>query len=290
MNAHTCSTLVGTPAFAQPPRALAPAFGQVRRAPSPSAVPSRAFKASPSMPHLTPCSPSLARRPSLAPASSLPPAITAQASTTVASLLQSLPSRVCPSVSFTIGLWSFPSARTRQDLTGDPRSSSLDFGRPPERVDRVIQWVILRFLAHTPSLISGEARWPILLTNCAQVRPDSSPLTSSPACARGSADSDHPRRWPAYRRDPQDRPYTLDHLTGAVSPPVSPYAPFFLHDHCSITEGPQVQFPETLGGFLQSRRLMWIVHRGPVCNSLKNFRQGPQRKTVFHLPISIYPF
>jgi hypothetical protein len=69
MNAHTCSTLVGTPAFAQPPRALAPAFGQVRRAPSPSVVPARAFKASPGVPHLTPCSPSLARRPSLALAS-----------------------------------------------------------------------------------------------------------------------------------------------------------------------------------------------------------------------------
>jgi hypothetical protein len=39
-------TLVGTPAFAQPARALAPASGQVRRAPSPSAVLARAFKPS----------------------------------------------------------------------------------------------------------------------------------------------------------------------------------------------------------------------------------------------------
>jgi hypothetical protein len=38
MNAHTCSTLVGTPAFAQPACALALASGQVRRAPSPSVV------------------------------------------------------------------------------------------------------------------------------------------------------------------------------------------------------------------------------------------------------------
>jgi hypothetical protein len=97
---------------------------------------------------------------------------------------------------------------------------------------------------------------------------------------------DNPRRRPAHRRDPQDLSYTLDHLTGAVSPPVSPFAPFFLSDHCSIRKGPRVRFPETLGGFLQSRRLMWIVHRGPVCNSLKNFRQGPQRKTVFPLSIS----
>jgi hypothetical protein len=87
MNAHTCSTLVGTPAFAQPALALAPAFGQVRRAPSPSALLTRAFKASPGVPHLTPCSPSLARHPSLAPASFSPPAITAQASATAASPL-----------------------------------------------------------------------------------------------------------------------------------------------------------------------------------------------------------
>jgi hypothetical protein len=234
------------------PRALAPAFGQVRRVPSPSAMPTCAFKASPGAPHLTTCSPSLARRPSLAPASSLPPAIPAQASATVASPLQSLPSRTCPLVSFAGGPWSFPSARTRQNFTGDPRSSSPDFGRPPARVDRAIQWVILQFLAHTPSLIFGEAHWPIWLTNRALVRPDSSPPTSSPACARGPADSNHPRLRPAHRRDPQDLPYTLDHFTGAVSPLVSPSAPFFLRGHCSVREGPRVRFPETLGGFPDS--------------------------------------
>jgi hypothetical protein len=100
MNAHTCSTLVGTPAFAQLARALASAFGQVRCAPSPSVVPARAFKAFPGVPHLTPCSPSPARRPSLAPASFLPPAIATRASATVASPLQLLPSHASRSVSF----------------------------------------------------------------------------------------------------------------------------------------------------------------------------------------------
>ena len=38
MNAHTCSTLVDTLAFAQPACALALASGQVRHAPSPSVV------------------------------------------------------------------------------------------------------------------------------------------------------------------------------------------------------------------------------------------------------------
>jgi hypothetical protein len=165
-------------------------------------MPARTYKASLGAPHLTPCSPSLARRPSLAPVSSLPPAIATRASATVASPLRSLPSRASRSVSFANSLWSFPSSWTRQNFTGEPRSSSPDFGRPPTRVDRAIRWVVLQFLAHTPSLIPGEALWPIWLINCALDRSDSSPTTSSPACARGSADSDHPRRRPAHRRDP----------------------------------------------------------------------------------------
>jgi hypothetical protein len=84
---HTCSTLVGSPALAQSARALAPAFGQVRRAPLPSVVPARAYKASPGAPHFTPRSPSPASHPSLASASSYPPATAARASATVASLL-----------------------------------------------------------------------------------------------------------------------------------------------------------------------------------------------------------
>ena len=98
---HTCSTLVGTPELAQPARALAPAFGQVRRARTPSAVPARAYKAFLGTPHLTPCSPLLARCPSLALASSLPPAIATRASATMASPLRSLPSHASRSDSFT---------------------------------------------------------------------------------------------------------------------------------------------------------------------------------------------
>jgi hypothetical protein len=112
------------------PRAL------VRASPRPrSPAP---LKPPPCVPHLTPCSPSLARRPSLAPVSFPPPAITARASATAASSLQPRPSCACPLVSFASGLWSFPSSRTRQNLTGDPRSSSPDFGRLRPRVDRAI--------------------------------------------------------------------------------------------------------------------------------------------------------
>jgi hypothetical protein len=41
---------------------------------------------------------------------------------------------------------------------------------------------------------------------------------------RGPTYSDHPRWRSAHRRDRHDLPYTLDHLTGAISPPVSPSA------------------------------------------------------------------
>jgi hypothetical protein len=108
------------------------------RAP-PSAMLARAYKASPGVPHLTPCSPSPAIRPSLVPVSSFPPAIATRATATVASPLRSLPSRASRSVSFANSRWSFPSSRTRQNFTGKPRSSSPDFGRPPARVDRAIR-------------------------------------------------------------------------------------------------------------------------------------------------------
>jgi hypothetical protein len=100
---HTCSTLVGTPALAQPARALAPAFGQVRRAPLPSVVPARAYKASPGAPHFTPRSLSPASHPSLASASSFPPATAARASATVASPLQPPPSQASASTSSASG-------------------------------------------------------------------------------------------------------------------------------------------------------------------------------------------
>ena len=76
---HTCSTLVGTPELAQPAHALTPASGQVRRAPTPSAVPARAYKASPGAPHFAPHSSSPVGHFPLAPASLIPPAIAARA-------------------------------------------------------------------------------------------------------------------------------------------------------------------------------------------------------------------
>jgi hypothetical protein len=217
---------------------------------SPSAVPAHAYKAFPGAPHLTPCSPSPARRPSLAPTSSLPPAIATRASTTVASPPRSLPSHASRSVRFTNSSWSFPSSRTWQNFTGEPRSSSPDFGRPPARVD----WA---------------------------TRPDSSPPTSSPACARGPADSDHPRRRPAHRRDPQDLPYTLGHLTGAVSPPVSPSSLSSAAGLFNLGEGPRVRFRGTPGGFLNCQWLIWIVIQGLVCKEIWKHPPGTPMQSRF---------
>jgi hypothetical protein len=117
------------------------------------------------------------------------------------------------------------------------------------------------------------------------VRPDSSPPTSSPACVRGPTYSYHHRRWSTPRRDRKRPPDLARPFTGATSPPVSPSALFFRRGHCSIRGGLQVQFGKTLGDFLQSRRLRWIVNRWPVCNTLKTFRQGPSAKPFF-----LYPF
>jgi hypothetical protein len=96
---HTCSTLVGTPELAQPARSLTSASGQVSRAPTPSTVPARAYKASPGAPHFAPHSPSPASPLSLAPASLIPPAIAARASATVASPLQPSSSQASASAS-----------------------------------------------------------------------------------------------------------------------------------------------------------------------------------------------
>jgi hypothetical protein len=137
---HTCSTLVGTPALAQPPRSLAPAFGQVRRAPLPSVVPARAYKASPGAPHFTPRSPSPANHPSSAPASSFPPAIAARASAAMASPLQ--PPQVAPVLRL-----APPVARKAFQALGPDRTS-------PEARDRLHRTSVVRLHAWTK--LSGE--------------------------------------------------------------------------------------------------------------------------------------
>jgi hypothetical protein len=74
------------------------------------------LKPPPGAPHLTLCSPSLARHPSLAPTSFPPLAITARASATAASSLQPRPSCACP-------LLASPVARGAFQALGPDRTS-----------------------------------------------------------------------------------------------------------------------------------------------------------------------
>jgi hypothetical protein len=125
-------------------RALALTFGQVRRAPLPSAVLARAYKASPGVPHFTPRSPSPASHPSLAPASSFPPAT---ASATMASPLQ--PPQVEPVLRL-----APPVAREAFQALGPGRTS-------PEARDRLHRTSVARLRAWTK--LSGE---PFLNSLC----------------------------------------------------------------------------------------------------------------------------
>jgi hypothetical protein len=172
-NGHTCSTLVGTPALAQPARALAPAFSQVRRSPLPSAMPAHAYKASPGVPHFTPRSPPPARHPSLAPTSSFSPAIAARASATVASPLQSPqvapalrlappvareafqvlgPGRTPPEGEDHPRRTSVARPRTWTELSGKPLSNSLHPCLPqhPVKLSDPFDWSIVPWIGQTP--------------------------------------------------------------------------------------------------------------------------------------------
>jgi hypothetical protein len=116
-------------------------------------------------------------------------------------------------------------------LTGDARSRSPDFTRPPANVDRAPRWVILRFLARVDSLAPREAPRALGLTYIVVDRPEhspptSSPPTSSPACTRGPADSGHHCRRAVPRRDRKDLPKPTPPFTGPPSPPVSRAALF----------------------------------------------------------------
>jgi hypothetical protein len=152
---------------------------------------------------------------------------------------------------------AFPKAReaprTQQSLAGDPESPSPD---SPVNVVRVSLCAILKFLPQTVSTPPSRASRANQLDYRAVSRPKSSPPMSSSACACGSTYSDHRRRRSAHRRDRQDLPYTLDHFTGAVSPPVSPSALFLRRVHCSIRGRITGSFLQKPGGFLHRHRLM----------------------------------
>jgi hypothetical protein len=111
-------------------------------------------------------------------------------------------------------------------LAGDAASRSPDFTRPLANVDRAPRWVILQFLARVDSLAPCEAPCALGLTYIAVDRPEHSPPTSSPAYARGPADSGHHRRRVVPHRDRKDLPKPTPPFVGPPSPPVSRAALF----------------------------------------------------------------
>jgi hypothetical protein len=84
----------------------------------------------------------------------------------------------------------------------------------------------LRFLARVASFAPCEVPCAIGLNSTAMSRPERTPPTSPPACARGPTDSGHHRRRAVPRHDRQDFQELTPPFTGPPSPPVSRVALF----------------------------------------------------------------
>jgi hypothetical protein len=139
---------------------------------------------------------------------------------------RAIPSPVQPSEETLRASVKLPERGIELCLTGDAGSRSPDFTRPPANVDRAPRWVILRFLARIDSLAPREAPHALVLTYIAVDRLEHSPPTSSPACARGPADSGHHRRRAVPRCDRKDFLNPTPSFVGPPSPPVSRAALF----------------------------------------------------------------
>jgi hypothetical protein len=134
-------------------------------------------------------------------------------------------------------------------LTGDAGSRSPDFTRPPVNIDRAPRWVILRFLARVDSLAPREAPRALGLTYIAVDKPEHTPPTSSPACARGPADSGHHRCRAAPRCDHKDLPKPTSPFARHSSPLVSHAALFLSRVLFKRGEGPRGRRNRSQGGF-----------------------------------------
>jgi hypothetical protein len=139
---------------------------------------------------------------------------------------RAIPSPVQPSRETLRASVKLPKREIELCLAGDAGSRSPDFTRPLANVDRAPRWVILRFLARVDSLAPREAPRALILTYIAMDRPEHTSSTSSPACARGPADSGHHRRRAIPRRDRKDLPKPTPPFTGPPSTPVSRAALF----------------------------------------------------------------
>jgi hypothetical protein len=144
-------------------------------------------------------------------------------------------------------------------LAGEASPRSLDFARPPMNVDRAPRWVVLQFLAWVDSSTPHEASRALGLTYVAVVRPEHSPPTSSPACARGPVDSGHPRHRAVPRCDRQNLLKPTPPLAGPLSPLVSRAALFLSAVTVYMRGGTSGEKKKRRGGFVRCQRLGGIV-------------------------------
>jgi hypothetical protein len=104
-------------------------------------------------------------------------------------------------------------------------------------------------------------------------RPEHPPPTSSPACARGPADSGHHRRRVVPHRDRKDLPKPTPPFAKPPSPPVSRAALFSSAGTVQKGGGTSGKKESTSGGGLNCQRLRGIVAQG---YKLKDcFRKSP---------------
>jgi hypothetical protein len=158
-------------------------------------------------------------------------------------------------------------------LTGDTRSRSPDFTRPPASIDRAPRWAFLQFLARVDSLAPREAFRALGLNYIVVDRLEHPPPTSSPACARGPVDSGHHRRRVVPCRDCKDFPEPTLPFAGPPSPPVSRAALFASTGTVQKGGGTSGKKEKKSGGFLNCQRLRWIVAQGYMLKDC--FRKSP---------------
>jgi hypothetical protein len=106
-----------------------------------------------------------------------------------------------------------------------------------------------RFLAQVDSLAPREASRTLGLNYIAMDRPEHPPTTSSPACARGPADSGHHHRRAVPRRDRKDFLEPTSPFSGPPSPPVSRTALFTSAGTILKRGGTSGKKEKKLGGF-----------------------------------------
>ena len=155
-----------------------------------------------------------------------------------------------------------PELEPRTPATGKAQSRSPEFGTPPAHVDRVSLCAIFQFTARMVSTSPRGAPRAIGLTGIAVVRPEHSPPTSSPACAREPVDSGHHRRRAVPRCDRKNLPEPTSPLARPLSPPVSRAALFPSTVTVSIRGGTSGEKKKRPGGFVHCQRLKGIVAQG----------------------------